>query len=730
MNARIEKLCRMLEMRTHARFRTRQRYALNLSRQTAREPIIVRKALALARQLSDMPIYIQDDELIVGGRTVFAFTHYLTAAEKADAIPLEKEGYDYVFNRVYNHCQDERGWGSVEGICPGHAQVLSQGLAGIKQMAQDRLIKRRATDSTGRDFYRAVIITCDATVAFARRYARQAFRLQTQTRDPRRKQELAAIARICRRVPEYSPRTFHEALQSVWFIHMITWLEGHYLVPLGRLDQVVRPYYQADRRQGRLTDAQALELLECLWIKLNADADMTHTAIPGDTGQTLTLGGRDAGGLDQTNAVSYLALQATAEIRKSEPQLIVRMHARTPDDFLHQAAALSIGGLGMPLFCNDDAILPMLEQDGYRPADAADYALGGCWEITVHGKANDRTNSGRVNFLRALEWALNNGRSFRPGLARGLPTGDCRRFKTLAQLKAALKQQIIYYIDTIVANCNRARFAPAPFLSATTEDCLAKGRDLADGGARYNNTGLLSSGLANTVDALIAIDQLVYREKRLTLPELLAIVLKDFKGHEALRQQILNRLPKFGNGIPAVDRLANELAGVFIRETRRRRNQRGGHFRPMLASASDFVSSVSKLGASADGRLSGRAFGSNFSPAPGNDQTGPTAVVDSAAAVDQKRASMGAVLDLRFHPSAVQGAKGLATLATLIRVYFERQGLQVQFNVVDDRVLRAAQQNPADYQNLLVRVYGFSTTFVALEKDLQDQIIARTAHGV
>lgn len=720
----------MLSGKTHHKYRVNARYSLKLSNGLAGESSIIRKAQALKLQLEKMPVYIQNDELIVGGRTVFDFPRYLTEKEKKDSIPLEKEGYDYIFDRVYNHCQDERGWGSIEGICPGHRNVLTKGMTGIRREALTRMHNAGSLPKVNKDFWRAVVIVCDAVCVFAQRHADEARRISFRTNDPVRKKALEEIAAICARVPAQPPATFREALQAIWFIHMTAWLEGHYIIPLGRFDSYVYPYYQADCEAGRLTPESALELIECLWIKLNCDSDMTHTGIKGDTGQTMTLGGLNSAGRDSTNEVSYLCLQASRTLRKSEPQLCVRVHPGTSERFLKESLGLVRDGLGMPIFCNDDAIVPALVKDGYARPDALDYSLGGCWEITVAGKANDRTNSGRVNFLRALEWTLNNGRCFRTGKRDGMTITTADKIRTFNMLKNILKRQVAFYVKRIVDSCEKARFSFAPFLSATMDDCLKKGRDISSGGAEYNNTGILCSGIANTADALVVIEKLVYRDRLLSLKDLLDMLLKNYEGREDLRQVILNRFPRFGNDDDSVDLIAKELAEYFIREVKRYANKRGGRFRPMLASSSDFVSSVKTLGASADGRRQDNPFGSNFSAAPGKDRSGPTALMLSAAKTNQRRASMGVVIDIRFHPTAVRGEKGLSDMISLIRTYFRLSGLQIQFNVVDDKILKEAQKNPRDYQDLMVRVYGFSTLFVSLEKDMQNQIITRTAHGL
>ncbi len=725
MTDRIKRLRGRMLDKTHFAFRTERNLSI-LSEETKGKPFIIRKALALKKLLEEMPVFIQEDELIVGGRTLFGLPEY-TKEEEKNQIPRQDEvlGYGDIFNTAYNLCQDERGYGEFNGVLAGYDRILNSGLKKIKERAS--LEVEKAKDKKKRDFYQAVEIVADSAINFAFRYSQEALRLAEDSEDKERKEELKKIAEVCQKVPALPASSFGEALQSLFFSHLIIWAEGHFVVPLGRFDQYIYPFYKKDIEEKALSGEEAFELLEALWIKLNSDRDKTHGKpnFEGDTGQTLTLGGQTADGNDATNPLSYLCLEATCQLKMSEPRVMVRFHKKTPEEFIKKCAELMKMEMGFPTICNDEVIIPALQTAGYSEEDAEDYCPAGCWEISVSGKADDRTNSGVINLPRCLEWTLNNGKNYSDAELLGLDLGDVKEIETFDQLYQTFKKEVSYYIEKVVENCNRAVFSPAPFLSLMMENCLENGRDLSEAGSKYNNTGLLINGLATAADSLLSIRKTVFEEKRLTLPELKTILLSNYENREDIRQYLLNKIPKYGNGNEEADSLAKEVADYSCEEVSKHKNNRGGSFKPGIFTAGTFVFVGKKLGASPDGRKAGEPFSQNASPALGRDKNGPTAVIHSFTKLNLKKAVNGAIVDLKFHPTAVSSAE---KLSSFLKSLFHLGAMQFHANVIDSNLLREAQKHPEQYQNLLVRIWGFSVYFVTLSRDFQDHVIGRMEH--
>ena len=532
--SRIDRLKKRLMEREH--FKCRVKKELSLAKDTAHLPNIIRKAMALALLLKEMPIYIFPDELIVGCRTIFSFPDYLAEEELASGIPVRDQTYSHPFDRPYNHCQDKRGYGVVEGTIPAHRNVLNMGILGLKQEAQTRREQSMATDEKRDrcDFYESMIIVADATISFGERFSALAKSMAEKETSPVRRGELETISRISKNVPAHPPESFYEAVQSIYLIHLITWCEGHFLVPLGRLDQYLYPFYRKDIERGTITGEKAQELLECLWLKLNADSDYTHGGLESDTGQNVTLGGISPQGEDTTNELSYMCIKATAKLRLTEPKLMVRLHRNSPKKFWESTCELAKLGTGFPLFSNDDVVVGTLERSGYSLTDARDYSNGGCWELVIPGRSNDRTHSGKVNFLQCLEWTLNDGKNLLDNQKLGL---DCNTedLKSFSHFMSAYKAQITHFVEQIVSYCNQACFSCAPFLSLTVDDCMEKGKDISSGGARYNNNGIFGSGAANTANSLLAIKKYVYDDRMMDLGNVGTILREDFANNELLR---------------------------------------------------------------------------------------------------------------------------------------------------------------------------------------------------
>ena len=810
--------------------------------ETEGRPQVVRNALALQHLLENMTIFIAEDELLVGNRTSKRRGSPLFPETKSFSIEAQLDSYETrpiqpfrvgaaekrALKKTLPYWRGRSAWERAFQLMPrdlqtdvfklmftieaqfangighfivGNPNLLSQGFAGIRAEAEKQLGSAAAANSDRRqDFRQAVKITCLAAIAFARRFAAEARRLAGLENNPARKAELLRIAEVCERVPELPPRDFHEAIQAVWFNQLICQLEdGGFAISPGRLDQLLYPFYRRDRDAGRITPEQAQELIECLYVKMSEVVNALDTITLAVTSgppiaQSLTIAGADREGRDATTELSYLFLKALDRIRTVSPNLAVRFHPGTPQDFILQVCDAVRRGAMMALF-NDEVIVPALERRGVPTPAARDYAIVGCVEPAAAGMTFGSTDANLVNIARCFELALGNGngadlladrkyllrkfggylqsagevtrapkvmasqrsqywiwlrylwlmrrslsvnygslyRSFH-GRKVGVPSGDAGRFQSLDELLAAFQKQVGHFVGRMAAAmeyCDRAHaeLKPTPFISSTIDDCLARGADVTEGGARYNFTGPQAIGLADVADSLAAIQTLVFERKKISLPELLAALERDFEGAEPLRQMLIHKAPKYGNDEEAVDRLAREAAAIYCREVEKHRNFRGGGYSPGIYSMSGHLAFGILTGATPNGRHKGDSLAAGVSPTRGRETKGPTAVLRSVARVDGTLVSNGYVLNMTFDPHLVKGEHNLRKFADLNAAYFKLGGFHVQYNIVDAETLRAAQQDPERWRGLVVRVAGYSALFTELDRATQNDIIARTAHG-
>lgn len=761
-------------------------------KETEHLPMILRRAKALEKVLANMTIVIRDDELIVGNQTrkprsapVFPEFSIKWLLKELDTLPKRK-GDVFLVSEEVKKCLQEIApywegrtcqelaealmpeeaknaqragvftvnnyfFNGVGHVCADYAKVLTKGFNGIIAEVEDEI---RCLDLTNpedhkkRQFLEAVIITSKAAINFARRFAQEARRLMETTSDPQRRSELEEIAKNCEWVPANPARNFYEALQSFWFVHLILQLEsnGHSISPM-RFDQYMYPYYKQDIEKGILTRERAQELLDCLWIKFNEinkvrDEDSTKAFGGYPMFQNLIVGGQTPDGRDATNELSYMCLEATAHVRLPQPSISVRVWDKTPDDLLMKAAEVTRLGLGMPAYYNDEVTIPALVNRGLSLEDARDYGIIGCVEPQKMGKTEGWHDAAFFNMARVLELTIFNGKCPRtctecgagcstPQL--GLQTGEFTSFKTFDEFLNAFQKQMEYFVKLLVISDNAVDIAhatrvPLPFLSSLVADCIKRGRSVQEGGAVYNFTGPQGVGVANVGDSLAAIKYLVYEKKAVSPEELCEALRTNFEGREELRQRLLNEAPKYGNDDDYVDELARLGALIYCREVEKYRNPRGGRFQPGLYPVSANVPLGAMTGATPDGRKAGLPLADGVSPVSGRDVKGPTAVASSVAKLDHHIASNGTLLNMKFHPSALEGEEGLRKLCSLIRGYFDQKGFHVQFNVVSRETLLDAQKNPDKYRTLVVRVAGYSAYFTALDKAIQDDIIARTEH--
>ena len=547
------------------------------------------------------------------------------------------------------------------------------------------------------------------------------------------------IAAVCRRVPAYAPRTFHEALQAYWFVHLgvVTELNPWDSFNPGRLDQHLYPFYASEVQQGLLTHEQAKELLECLWVKFNNQPAPPKVGVTAAESATYTdfcninSGGLRTDGSDGVNDVTFLVLDVIDEMRLVQPSANIQLSRKNPDEFLKRALRIVRKGWGQPSIFNADTVIEEMLRQGKSIADARDGGTSGCVETGAFGKES-YILTGYFNFPKILEITLHNGVDPRTGKVIGAATGDPREFTSVEQLLAAYRRQVRHFADIKIRGNNvierlYAEYMPTPFLSLLIDDCIANGMDYADGGARYNTNYIQGVGIGTLTDCLSAVKHHVFDQQNLTMEDLLSAMRTDFEGNERTRQMLLHKTPRYGNDDDRADALMREGFEIFYDAVNGRPNTKGGVYRIQMLPTTCHVYFGSVTGASADGRRAWTPLSEGISPVQGADRAGPTAVLRSAAKMDHVRTG-GTLLNQKFTPGLVEGEKGLEILARLVRSYFTMGGHHIQFNVVDAETLRAAQQQPDLHRDLIVRVAGYSDYFCDLGKALQDEIIERTEH--
>jgi len=586
---------------------------------------------------------------------------------------------------------------------------------------------------------KAMDICADALIRFAERHAEKARELAQQESDPGRKNELERIAEVCSHVPAHAPRDFWEALQYYWFVHLgvTTELNPWDAFCPGHLDQHLYPFYKKGLEDGLLTREQAEELLQCFWIKFNNQPAPPKVGVTAAESGTYTdfaqinLGGVQEDGSDAVNEVTYLILDVIEEMRLLQPSSSIQVSKKNPDRFVKRAARIIRTGFGQPSVFNSDLVVQEMIRVGKSLVDARNGGTSGCVETGAFGKENYNL-TGYFNMPKVLEITLNNGVDPRTGRRIGLETGDPAQFETFEELFAAYRKQLGYFVDIKVRGNNvverlYAHYMPAPFLSLLIDDCIATGRDYHDGGARYNTTYIQGVGVGTMADALTAIKHHVFDKKTLTMAELLAALREDFVGCERVRQMLLNKTPKYGNDDDYADDVMVAVFNAYFDAVDGRKNTKGGTYHINLLPTTVHVYFGSVIGATPDGRRAWQPLSEGISPVQGADRRGPTAVIKSVAKMDHVRTG-GTLLNQKFTPQLLKDDDGLDKLVQLIRTYFKLDGHHIQFNVVDAVTLRAAQEHPEQYRDLIVRVAGYSDYFCDLGKALQDEIIARTEH--
>ncbi len=728
-------------------------------KKTEGEHPYIRFSKAFKNVLENMTIFIQDDELIVGNRTSKPLggplypeirvdwiqsdidsisereiqPQYISEEDRKELkekiLPYwvdktiqykftqkmdEQMRQDYINMVFISEVQMINGIGH---LVLNHEKIISRGIKSIIEEAKKRREYFKNNNELERAaFLDALIISSQAAINFAKRYSKRAAEMAEIEKDEIRKNELKKIAEICDWIPENPARSFYEALQALWFNQLLVQIEqGGVAISVGRFDKILYPYYKKDLEKGFITPEKAQELIECFFIKMseinNVLLSMGLTAGEGPpTAQNLIIGGIGEDGEDITNELTYLTLDAYANIHTYQPNFSVRVSKKSPPEFLERVAKYLIQGTMMELF-GDEVIINAMINRGYNKKDAMDYAIAGCVEPNAPGFTFGSTNSNQFNSPLALDYAL-----------KKLKEAD-----TFDDIMDAYKKELKHYTNIVVdvmrlLDETFAENVPSPYISMNVDNCIQNGKDVTQGGAKYNFTGPQLIGLSTTADALAVIKKFVFDEPTFTLDEIKKMLKKNFRKNKDVRQLFINKAPKFGNDDDYVDKIACEIAEIYANEINPHKNYRGGYFNPGLYSTTFYMAFGSFLEASADGRKAAEPIGNGVGPTNNMDKLGPTAIIKSAAKINQENLCNGTVLNLRFHPSSIE----MDSLVDLVNTYFNLGGSQVQFNIVSPEILKDAQLNPDNYKGLLVRIAGYSVLFTQLSKAAQDEIISRT----
>ncbi len=744
--------------------------------------IPVKRALAFEHILLNKKIRINDGELIVGERgpepkatptypevclhsiedlnvldsrekVFFRVSNEAKSIYKETVIPFWKG--KSIRDRIFNELPDKWKEAYQAGIftefqeqrTPGHT-VLGDKIyhKGLNQLIEeiDRQISKldffndaRALDK--KEELQAMKITANALIGFAGRYALALKDLAVSEEDPKRKEELRQMAEICEWVPANAPRTFWEALQYYWFVHVgvITETNPWDSFNPGRLDQHLYPFYQRETSDESLTDEWTKELLKSFWVKFNNHPAPPKVGITAEESNTYTdfslinLGGLKPDGSDAVNDLSYLILDVIEEMRILQPSSMIQLSKKNPDRFLKRALKIIKTGFGQPSIFNSDAIVQELVRQNKDIEDARRGGASGCVESGAFG-TESYILTGYFNLNKILELTLHNGIDPESDKQLGLETGELSSFKTFDELMEAFNLQLRHFVDIKILGNNIierifAKYLPTPFLSLFIDDCITNATDYNAGGARYNTAYIQGVGLGSITDSLASLKFNLFETGFTNPDELLNGLRSDFKDHDHLQNRFLFDTPKYGNDDDRADEIMQQVFEYFYQAINGRPTTKGGVYRINLLPTTSHVYFGSKIGAMPDGRNAHKPLSEGVSPAQGADIKGPGSVVKSAAKIDHLRTG-GTLLNQKFTPQLMDNIEGISKVAALVRSYFRLDGHHIQFNVVTAETLRNAQANPQDYRSLIVRVAGYSDYFVDLTKDLQDEIILRTEH--
>lgn len=584
--------------------------------------------------------------------------------------------------------------------------------------------------------YTAAEIACEGLLSYARRLSEKASRMAQDEHDETRAGELREIARICARVPEQPASSFHEALQSLWLTHMAVCLESmNSAVSFGRMDQYLHPYYRRDVARGRINAKRARELLLCFSAKatehvfhISERASLLHGGYL--VVQAAIVGGIDRSGKDAANELTDIFLDVMEESGLRDPNYQVRIHPKSSKRYVRRALDVARCGNGVPALFNDEMAIAALQAHGYPLRESREYAIVGCVEPSFPGKSFFSTDAALFNIPVCLELALNRGRKFGSRRQIGLPTPDPVSFTTMSEVLDAFRAQLEHMVSRFVGDIQiiergNRDFNPTPFSSLLVDGCMESGRDLTEGGALYNSSGIQGVGVADTADSLAALDHVVFKRRRYSMAEVIGALRDNFAGAAKIRAE-LGKAPKFGNDNELPDGYAQMVALLFHTALSRHKNTRGGPYVPGFYSSTCHVAFGMRTGALPSGRLSGEPFAPSLGAAHGADRQGATALLNSVARIDSRLSPNGYALNLRFDPGTVSGERGVAILESLMKGFFSSGGLEMQMNVLDATMLADARRNPGKYPGLVVRVAGYCAYFDDLPDRVKAEIITRT----
>lgn len=696
-----------------------------------------------AREFQDEPMVFpeQERELLYTIRDFWrenCFTALMDAAMPEGYLTLADAGVCMVFPAG-------NGQMPTGHLSPNYRKVIEQGFGAVRKEAQENLDalqgRIRGADAEKYYFYRSIVIVCDAYILLTRRYAAACREKAASEKNERRKTELLRMSESLEWLATNPARTFYEAVQATFLYQTYLYLDGNFQgLSFGRFDQYTYPCLEAELDAGTITMAQAQEIVDCFWLKVGGLFGARVVLVCRVTGaystfQHLTLGGVDRDGNDASNPVTFMALEAPARLQLHEPPVSLRVGRNTPDRLFECAFESSRRAGGIPCFQNEDLIInALVEGKHYSLQDARDFCIIGCQEIG--GSGNDYPATGGVhsladvNFANVLLLAINNGINPLNRKKCAPETGFLYEMETFDDVLTAVRTQMYYFVDWLLTlnNCSEyvsMKERPVPALSAMLEGCMESGRDCVNGGAKYNSFGVPGTGTATIGESLIAIRYMCYDAKICTRRQLYDAVVANWQGHEELRQEILNMPHHYGNNDPYADAMVKWAIDTFAAAVSRGYSGRG-RFRPGLFTASSHVYAGSRAWATPDGRMAGESLSDCISPKQGTDVNGPTAVLSSACCFDHKQFTNGLALNMRFAPVTLSGDDSMAKMKSLLQTYFDMGGMEVQYNIVSSETLRAAQEDPESFKNLVVRVAGFSAYFVELHRSLQNDIIART----
>jgi trans-4-hydroxy-L-proline dehydratase len=742
--------------------------------------IPVARAMAFSYLLENKQLCVNDGELIIGERGPGPHetptypeicTHTMkdfeildtrekisfsvdeeTKASQVDAIQPYWSGRslrDRIFEELDDDWKDAYDAGVftefMEQRAPGHT-VLDDKIymKGFKDFINDIDASINSLDFYGdpeafekREELKAMRISAEAIISFAKRYSKYLYEMAASEKDVQRQNELETMAGICNRVPENKPNTLWEALQYYWFVHLgvITELNTWDSFNPGRLDQNLYPFFKQDIESGLLSEEQVYELLQSFWVKFHNQPAPPKVGVTAQESNTYTdfclinLGGLTESGEDASNDLTYIILNVIEEMRLLQPSSMVQVSKKNPDRLLKRTLEITKTGFGQPSIFNTDAIIQEMLRQGKSIVDARNGGASGCVETGAFGKES-YILTGYFNIPKVLEITLHNGIDPRINKQIGIATGDPASFNSFEEFMTALKKQLNYFIDikikgNLIIERLWAKYLPAPFMSILVDDCVKRGKDYNNGGARYNSSYIQGVGMGTITDCLSSIKYSVYQDKKISINEMIEALNKNFEGKENIRKMFLDETPKYGNDDDKADDLLREVFEMYFSAIDGRPNTKGGHFRINLLPTTCHVYFGSVIGATPDGRLAKKPLSEGISPVQGADRNGPTSVIKSASKIDHLRTG-GTLLNQKFTPQILEDESGRLKVLHLIRSYFKMDGHHIQFNVVDVETLKKAQKEPENYRDLIVRVAGYSDYFVNLGEDLQNEIIYRT----